>query len=65
MLNRKLMLLVLTVLILLIIPISFANENDTISVESNLNDSIQASNDVYFDTNATHDHGMAGFLTTV
>ena len=51
------MLLVLTVLILLIIPISFAHENDTLSVESSLKDSIQASNDVYFDTNATHDHG--------
>ena len=55
--NKKLMLLSLTVLILLIIPISFAHENDTLSVESSLNDSIQASNDVYFDTNATHDHG--------
>ena len=56
MFKRKLMLLSLIVLILIIIPASYAHENDTSSVSSNINATV-LSEDIYFDVNATTDHG--------
>lgn len=50
------MLLSIIVLILIIIPITSAHENDTVSLGSDLN-TTPIEDEIYFDSNATHDHG--------
>ena len=56
MLKRKLLLLSAIFLILLVMPSVFAQENATDCVESSV-DAHTVSSDVYFDSNATNDHG--------
>lgn len=53
MFKNKLLLLSSIVLILIMIPSVFAEDNHTVSLQSNLTDS----NDFYFDSHALHDHG--------
>ena len=55
-LKRKLLLLSAIFLILLVMPSVFAQENATDCVESSV-DAHTVSSDVYFDSNATNDHG--------
>ena len=57
MFKRKLLVLSALVLILLIIPSAFAEENSTDCIES-ASDAQTLCEDIYFDSNATHDHGM-------
>lgn len=58
MLKNKLLLLFSIVLILLIIPSVFGADNDTLCLESNLNnESVGDSSDFYFNSSALNDHG--------
>ena len=54
--KKKLLLFLSIILILLIIPSAFAADNDTDSLKADLN-ATPVSNDIYFDANATNDHG--------
>lgn len=52
MFNKRLLLLFSMVLILIMIPQAFAEENVTDSLDAGFNET-----DIYFDSNAAHDHG--------
>jgi len=55
--NRLLLLLSIVLILLLIIPSVFGADNNTFSLDSTLNNQTLSS-DVYFDSNATNDHGQ-------
>lgn len=54
--NKFLLLFSIVLILLLVIPYSFAAENTTVNLES-ISNTPSLSNDFYFDSNATNDHG--------
>ena len=58
MFNKRLLLLFSMVLILIMIPQVFGEENVTDSLSADFNETLLSdSQDIYFDSNASHDHG--------
>ena len=56
MFKNKLLLFISIILILLIVPTAFGADNGTVGLQADLN-ATTVSNDVYFDSNASNDHG--------
>ena len=54
--NRLLLLFSIALILLLIVPSAFGADNDTASLDSSSDNQMLAS-DIYFDSNATNDHG--------